>query len=244
MAKVKVKVMFLGTPPHAIDMKRINDWKSKLFEVTESSDRITITSNADLDDWGFSDGNISQLIPKRGNEDVLVIVTTVPLENNYYVRRFTNNRIAVTLFEVGDILKAENIPLGNMILRVIYSASFLFKRYGNTIPETVDFPNFTHDETKGCIFDMNGIKNDIIYSANKPTLCDDCAHSLTLAKVEINIIDSVKTEFKEIKKPLYYRISDLIKEYPICAIIFSSVAAILLGAIGSLLASAIWERIR
>jgi hypothetical protein len=241
MSKLKIKITFLGHLPHSIDIDRIKTWKSKLFEVIDPIDSLIISSNADLEDWEFSDRNISHLLPDDHDGDIFIAVTAVPLEENYYARRFSNNRICITFSEIGDYLKYENIPLENFILRVLYSASFVYKKYNKQIPATIEISDFTHDETRGCIFDMNGIKNDIIYSTNKPILCDTCVHKLTHARIESNLIESVKNELKNIEKSLYNRIIDLIKEYPICAIVLSSITAIVLGAIGSLVASYLWE---
>lgn len=240
MSKIKIKLIFLGHPPHNINISKIKNWESKLFEIVDPIDNHTITTNADVG-WGFSDHNIENMLPNN-EADVLIAITSVPLEDNYYARRFTNNRLCITFSEIGDFLKYENIPLENLILRVLYSASFIYKRFNKQVPTNVEFTSYTHDETRGCLFDMNGIKNDIIYSTNKPILCDSCIQSLRDNRIESNLIDTVKTELKKINKPLYYRISDLIKDNPICAIIISALTAVILGAFGSLFASYLWER--
>jgi hypothetical protein len=240
MSQLKIKLIFLGYPPHGINNTMIENWESKLFKVVKPIDRLSITSNADLDNWAFSDENITNMLPENHDAEILIAITSVPLEENYYARRLSDNRICITFFEIIDFLKYENIPFENFILRVLYSSSLIYKRYNRRIPPVVEYTNFTHDETKGCIFDMNGIKNDIIYSVNRPILCESCIHLLVNSRIENNIIDSTKIELKSIKKRLYYRIFDLIKRYPICAIILSSITAIILGVIGSLIASCIW----
>jgi len=241
MAKLQIKIAFLGYPPPNINLKIVKKWNSDLFEVLEPIENLTISNNADLEDWAFSDQNISEMLPVNHGGDIMVVVTSVPLENNFYARRLANNRLCITFFEVGDFLKKENIPLENFILRVLYSASIVYKRHEGRIPTTLQFSSFTHDETRGCVFDMNGIKNDIIYSTNKPIICDSCVYNLRADRVDGNLLVLIKKELKKIKKPLYYRIADLVKRYPVAAIILSSFTAIILGAIGSLVASWLWE---
>ena len=114
--------------------------------------------------------NIEKQLPQRDNADLLLAVTNVPLQDSYFARRFTDNRICMTYNSMTEILKLDNIPLENLMLRVLYSISFVYKRYGNRIPSMTEQTNFTHDETRGCIFDMNGNKTDVIYSLNKPQI--------------------------------------------------------------------------
>lgn len=77
-------------------------------------------------------------------------------------------------------------------------------RSGHRIPDYGEAPGFTHDETKGCLFDMNGIKSDLIESCNKPIICRECEYKLTNAMVPNNVIENIKHELKSVKKPLYY----------------------------------------
>jgi hypothetical protein len=148
-----------------------------------------------------------------------------------------------------EILNYNDIPLENLLLKVLYSVSFVYRRYGNKLPEMSEHANFTHDETKGCIFDMDGIKSDIIYSTYKPQLCSSCIHSLTnnpiaANRISNNMIDTVQTELKKLNKGLYYQLADWIKRNPIWAIVISSTTAIILGTIGSIIASFIYEKIK
>jgi hypothetical protein len=145
-----------------------------------------------------------------------------------------------------EILKFDNIPLENLLLRVLYSIAFVYKRYGNRMPQMTEHTNFTHDETRGCIFDMNGIKTDVVYSLNSPQLCHSCVEILTTTpkyKIEKEVIDKVQSELKKIKKGRYYQLTDFVKRRPILAIIISSLVAIILGVIGSTIATIIWEKV-
>lgn len=240
--KLKIKLIFLGHLPYSIDSNKIEKWKSDLFEIVKPIDRHIISTDSDGEDWSFTDENIEGLLPNRNSENILIAITNVPLEDNYYARRFNDDRICVTFNEITEILESGNIPLENFIFKVIYSASLVYKRYGNRIPEMFEMTNFTHDETRGCLFDMNGIKTDIIYSTNQPEICPSCILDLANSKVPKNLIDKIQKEIKGIQKELYYKITDFIKGYPIGAIFISSATAIILGFIGSILASYIWEK--
>lgn len=214
------------------------------FEITEV-DKHNIASDSDGLHWEFLDRNVEQNLPARGNSDVLIAFTNVAIQDNYFARRFSDNRVCVSYNGMTEILNYNDIPLENLLLRVLYSVSFVYKRYGKRLPEMSEHTNFTHDETRGCIFDMDGIKSDVIYSTYKPQLCSSCIHNLTnnpvaANRISNNLINKVQMELRKLDKGVYYQLADWIKKNPICAIIVSSITAILLNVI----ASFIFERIK
>jgi hypothetical protein len=246
MSKVKIKIVILGHLPYSIDLNKVRKWKSDLFEIISPISSYNIVGNSDGIYWEFLDENIEKQLPMRDDADILIAVTNVPIQDNFFARRFTDNRICMTYNSMTEILNSENVPLENLLLRVLYSVSFVYKRYGNQIPLMTEMTNFTHDETRGCIFDMNGIKTDVVYSLNRPQLCHSCVETLTsdqTHRVCQELIDKVQYELKRIKKGLYYQISDFVKQRPILAIIISTIIAIILGTIGSIIATFILEKI-
>ncbi len=246
--KVKIKLAILGHFPHSLDINKVNNWRSELFEITKV-DKYNIVGDSDGFNWEFLDNNVEQQLPDRENADVLIAFTNVAIEDNYFARRFTDNRICVSYNDITEILNYNDIPLENLLLRVLYSASFVYRRYGKRVPLMTEHTNFTHDETRGCIFDMVGIKTDIIYSTYKPQICGSCIQTLTNNpnannRIENNMIDKVQLELKKLDKGRYYQIADWIKKHPIWAITISSLTAITLGIIGSMIASFIYEKVK
>ncbi|MBC3212749.1 hypothetical protein [Serratia fonticola] len=241
MEKVKIKLATLGYIPARFDIKKVKYWKSELFEIS-SIDIHNLNCESDIDYyWAYSDGLINQQVPELDSSDFLVVLTNVPLENNWYSRRLGGNKIAFTFHEIKDYLLYDNIPLENVIYRILYAYSLVYLRSGRRIPNYEETPGFTHDETKGCLFDMNGIKSDLIESCNKPIICKECEHTLASAKVPINLTENIKLELKRIKKTLYYRWLDFIKLHPIISLIISSFTVIIFGVISSLIATNIYE---
>ncbi|MGW1444125.1 hypothetical protein ACWA06_15430 [Serratia rhizosphaerae] len=244
MTKLKIKIITLGYIPARFNIKKVQDWKSKLFEIS-SIDYHNLNCDSDIDyAWAYSDNLIAQQIPDIGDANFLVILTNVPLEDNWYSRRLGNNKIIFTFHEIKDYLLYDNIPLENVVYRILYAYSLVYMRSGRRIPDYGETPGFTHDETKGCLFDMNGIKSDLIESCNKPIVCRECEHALTNGMVPNNVIDKARSELKMIKKTLYYRWLDFIKVHPIISLIISSLTVIFLGVIGSLIATNIYESFR
>jgi len=137
-----------------------------------------------------------------------------------------------------EILSASNIPLENMVYRLLYAYTLAFKRKGNNILNGDDLTNFTHDEARGCLFDMNGIKTDVVYSCHSPIVCSSCIEGLRAGTVSNEVI--ARTQ-KEIKKPLFFQIADFVKKHPMWSLLASAVAAIVLGGVGSYIAAVIYE---
>jgi len=108
--------------------------------------------------------------------------------------------------------------------------------YGNRIPTQLEMTNFTHDDTRGCIFDMTGNKQDIVYSINNPTICKECVYKLSGSegsKVSNDTLKDVTRELKHIRKGIYQRIIDLIRRKPILSVILSALVGIIISAIGT-----------
>jgi hypothetical protein len=243
MSKVKIQLVILGRIPFSIDLKLIENWKSDLFEVLPNVAFFNIVGDSNGPDWEYLDDNIQNQLPACNEGNILIAITNVPIEANYIGRRLTGNRICITYDTMVDILRMSNIPLENMALGALYYYSLVFKLYGR-IPLMEEDTFLSHDDTRGCLFDMVANKADIIYSMNKPALCQPCLVILTSSKgnrIEKNLIESVQKELKRIKKSLYYRITDIVKTNPLLAIAASFIVAISLGLISSLFASVLWE---
>ncbi|EJZ6658440.1 hypothetical protein OIN05_000504 [Salmonella enterica] len=243
MGKIKIKLVTLGHIPARFDKNKILKWKSSYFSIDKSIDDYSLTCDSDIEDWAFSDRLMSEQLPEIKEHDFLIAITNVPLENNWYSRRLGNNRVLFTFHEIKDFLDYANIPLENAILRVLYAYSIAYLNNGSEIPGYDSVIGFTHDETKGCLFDMNGIKTDLIESCASPIVCRDCEHKFHGKNVPLNLIQGIRKEIKRIKKPLYYRWVDFVKSHPIISLVASMVSVIILGMISSIFATLLYENI-
>ena len=244
MRKVRVKVITLGHMPPHINMERVRAWSSQIFEIVGSIENHDIRCDSDGDAWEFSDLLLSEQIREDNSVDFVFAVTNVPLAMSYYSRRIGNNRTILTLYEIKEYLKQENIPLENVLLRVLYAYTLLFIRSGNRIPNSTEAAIYTHDETRGCLYDMNGVKSDIVESCVTPIVCSDCQERMKKQHVSNNVISIAQYEIKRIRKPAYFRALDFVKTKPVTALIISSLFALLIGITGSLIASYIFEAAR
>ena len=241
MDKTKISVATIGHMPCEFDKTKIKKWKSSIFSVVGDIENYSLTNDSDGYNWEFTDENLEQLLPETFSGDFLIAIVNVPLELNWYSRRLSNNRVVFTFHEIKETLNHYNIPLENALFRVLYAYTFLYKRSGEKIPLNEDVTNFTHDETRGCLFDMNGIKTDIVYSLHEPIICPDCVERLRKEKISNEMIEKAQKEILGIKKPLFFRIVSFVKAHPIWSMLISAITAVVLGAIGSYIATAIYE---
>lgn len=233
MEKVRIKLVTIGHLPLHLNLGQVSAWSSDVFELVGEIDNFSLRCDSDGTDWEFSDQLLRQQLPANTGADFLLAIVNVPIEANWYSRRLGNNQIVFTFSQIRELLSRENIPLENAILRVLYACTLLYRRSGNKVPGFGEAPSFTHDETRGCLFDMNGIKSDLVESCNKPIVCGECEQRLRNERVSTQTIKTVQKEIRKIRKHLYYRAFDFVKAKPVIALVVSSVFAILLGVTAS-----------
>lgn len=243
MSKVNIRVITIGHLPLQLNLKRVFAWNSEVFQLTGGIDNFALRCDSDIADWVFSDSLIKEQLPSRTGEDILVAIVSVPIQDNWYSRRLGDNKIVFTFNQIKEFLLWDNIPLENAILRVLYAYTLLYRRSGNKVPGFGEAPSFTHDETRGCLFDMNGIKSDLVESCSSPVVCSECEERLRNERVSTQDIHTVQKEIRKIRKPLYFRILGFVKSNPVLSLIISSAFAISLGVISSLIASYIFAKI-
>jgi hypothetical protein len=239
MDKIKITVATIGHMPANFDKNKIKKWNSSVLSVNGEIESYSLNKDSDGYNWDYSDKSLAKALPNNYSGDFLICIVNVPLELNWYIRRLSNNRVVFTFHEIKEILSYSNIPLENIIYRILYAYTLLYKRSYNKIPTTEEHTNVAHDETRGCLFDMNGLKTDVIYSCHNPVICNPCEEKLKQEKISNEVISKIKSEIKNIRKPLFYRLAEFIKRHPIMSLIISSIAAIILGAIGSYIATVI-----
>lgn len=244
MEKAKIKLVTIGHHPRHLNLKVVSAWRSSVFELVGDVENYALRRDSDSEKWVFSDALLREQLPTHVGADFLVAIVNVPIEDNWYSRRLGDNKIVFTFDQIREFLAWENIPLENAILRVLYAYTLLYRRAGNRIPGFGEAPGFTHDETRGCLFDMNGIKSDLVESCHKPVVCSQCEERLRNERVSDQMIKTVQKEIGRIRKPFYYRAFDFVKAKPFTALAISSVFAVVLGAIGSLIASCIYDAIK
>jgi hypothetical protein len=233
MKKIRIKIGVIGYLPFDFNRSLIKKWKSDIFEIVDDFDEYHFTADSDTLMWGYSDDLLNRELPSTFEGDLFVGITYVPIEANYYARRLDNNRVVFSYFEMYEILREGNFPMENLLLRVLYAYSLVYLRNNRKVPEQSEWLGFTHDDTRGCLFDMNGNKSDVLFSLDSPKICDDCTSRIRVEKVPDNCTAQIKKEIKRIKKKKYFKISEFVKSKPILSIIISSFIGFLISLAAS-----------
>lgn len=138
---------------------------------------------------------------------------------------------------IGDILKKDSISIEHFVIKQIYELCAI-KHLVNDL-SSKDAYNIVHLDTRGCLFDVNGERSDIVYNTEQPIIFDECKGKFKHRQVRQDIIEQFEKELKKIKKPFILRAERWIKRYPLVAIFLSFATSILI----SIVANIIWNYI-
>jgi hypothetical protein len=241
MVKMKISLILLGHANNLFNVNKIRKWKSKIFEVTNIQ-TIEHLPECEVDDvyldQKFEKDQLSKLVSCPSESDLAIGIMAYRFVDNFYMHRIGSNCVVVSLHGISDLLSREFISMDNFIVKQIYEASALkclFK-----IISTDDVYSLVHRDTRGCLFDLNGDRRDIVYNSEKPILCSSCKAEFKNRQIEEDAISVFESELKKICKPKILQIELFIKKYPLFSVLTTGIIAVSLN----LIASALWEFIK
>lgn len=232
--KSKVTLIKLGHINHFVNIEKIKKWKSKLFEVVNIQ---CVEHLPDTDSWDgyldqkFTRDELNKIISCPKDSDFAIAIMPYRFVDNFYMHRIGNNCVVISLSGIPEILEKDNISVENFIIKQIYEICAI-KNLVNDI-SSEDVYQFVHLDTRGCIFDMNGERSDILYNTEKPIICESCKTTFKKKQVNSEIVSILEQELKNIKKPLVLRIERYIRKYPLVSVILSAFVALLLNLIAN-----------
>lgn len=240
MRKFEIQLCLLGYQRHLDKIKKLQKYRSKLFHITGCIE-IKQLPPSDLD-WAYSDTNICNLLSANNvdnsDADLCLCFIDHPIEDNYFTRdltQFDSKTVLCSFFQAEEIFAAKNVDLFNYVHGIVLNNLVQIAAL-----HEVDEKHFLHDDTRNCLFDMCGIKEDIAIKYSAPHLCTSCISKIESSAVDKNFLPLLNREFKSFKKMLFYRIIDFIKQRPILAIVMTSIFTILINVMSSF----IYELIR
>ena len=237
MERVKFAIIQLGESKYKDEWNFLKKLKarekSKLFEITSIS-RVSLPQS---DFWGYADATLSNLVKHSENADYTMCFIDYPLEGNFFVRRLSEKIGVATFYQTSNIFNASNVDLKNYIQLILYKSVALSKL--NIKHDAISVLKQFHDETRGCLFDMCGLKEDIIIGATNPKICYECEAKLRSTLLDADFLDVLDKELKRIKKPVYFRITDWIKKHPILTLAVAVGSTLLLSLIAMIIYDAI-----
>ena len=104
---------------------------------------------------------------------------------------------------------------------------------GKLIPS--EYATWAHDEVRGCLFDMNANKPDIVFSLHRPNLCQACKTRVSSKQVPAALIPTLESELTRIQKTLYVRMAEWVRSHPIAAIFITAGSSVVLNFFSSVI---------
>lgn len=167
MKKFKIKICLLGYQRYFDKIEKLQNYPSKLFEVTECVE-IKQLPPCDIE-WGYSDKCICQLLYSSSinneNVDLCLCFIDNPIEYNYFTRdlsKFDSKTVLCSFYQVETIFSEYNVDVFNYIHGIVLNELVQIATL-----HTVNEKYFLHDDTRNCLFDMCGLKKDIAIYCNK-----------------------------------------------------------------------------
>lgn len=235
MNPIRISLVTLGSLKQPVDVPYLEKWGSTVMRI-EHRASIGQLQDAEGEDWQYTDDQLAKVLAPSLDADLTLGLINAPLEDNYYLRRLPQNVAVLSLHEMAEIVQYENFSVETFILRVAYELTCLYKAEGK-IPPTGE-SSWTHDDIRSCLFDMCSSKGDIIFSLQRPRLCEACRNRVLQRQVDAKFLPALDKELGRIQKTLYFRLADWVRAHPILALALTSLFAIALN----LVSSAIFEK--
>lgn len=239
--KIKITLIRLGHIRHLVNLENIKKWKSNIFEIEEIQCLEYLPESNIEDgylDQKYTKGELDKKISCPSTSDIAIAIMPYRFIDNFYMHRINEKCVVISLFGIPEILELDNISIENFILKQIYEICAI-RNLVNDISSD-DVYRIVHRDTRGCLFDMNGNREDILFNTEKPIICESCIDKFKKKQINSNIISTFEKELKKIKKPLILRLERRIRKYPFASLIISGLIAISLNLIASL----IWDVVK
>ena len=236
MAKVYVRLVAMGNIINELDLFHITHWKSRLFSIEKEVKRGILPQKAGMIPWAYSDAQLDDTFSRINHlskADVTFYILDAPIQDNYLSRVLSENRIVLTYYQAKEMLERERIPLENYILSHIYAYVLLFLAKADKTINPTDEIDISHDYRDGCLFDMCGVKADVVYKCVQPKICERCKTYLINHGVTRDDVIIAEKEQKKLKRPLYNRIVRKLKSYPIIAFLLSCCLAAIMSMVAN-----------
>lgn len=164
----------------------------------------------------------------------MIYVTNVPLENNYFSRILSGNKVVVTIHQIKEILEEAEVPLENFIIAMLYAYSLMYLSSQGSMNMAYE-NSLAHNDANGCIFNQCGNKKEVVETCLRPHLCDVCKSHFLNNSVPTEQLKHINSKLRKLDRPIYYRLKYFIKKRPILALAISAISAIILSLIAGLL---------
>lgn len=242
MNMIKIKLIIIGHSDRVVNFDLIKKYKSKFFNFSDI-ERINNLPNPEKDD-GYLDivytkAEIQTVMNDIEFDGLCIAIMNYGFDDNFYMHRVGNNKVCISIFELESILSEKKISIENFIIKNVYEI-FIFYKIVKNLTDNKEVYQFIHTDTRGCLFDLNGDKRDIVYNTEKPIICDECKGKISKKSIPKNFLEDIQGELLKIDKPFIKKIENFISKYPL----FSVLVTFLFSTFINLFSNWLWEIIK
>ena len=238
MEKIPIRLISVNGAIRELNLRRLYRWKTKLFRISTLTDYDSIIFHKQYDCdqlQAYSASLLNRCLSASEFDGLTVFITYEPLEDNQFSVLLDKNRVVFSLYEVQGILRDAETPLENHIISLLYTYSLMMiASKGGGLSMEME-AKFAHDSFRKCLFDFRNDKSYVKYTSVSPILCAQCVERLKEAGVPDKVLVSVKTELKNLKKDLFYRIEDFLENYPILSFLLTILSTVILNLLCSII---------
>lgn len=165
----------------------------------ENATAISNMGDPDLRGYGYSnDALVALLKPHMANYEVCVVTTSVPIEDNYFTQTVGQELIISTSYEADELVSSSKRTLEEYIALAICQelVSFEFQRVTGK-----HWRELFHQDTRGCIFDFAGLKEQKIAKLISCRICPESRGQLHSARIDQNVLAAVESILAMIRRP-------------------------------------------
>jgi len=209
---VRVALRIVGTlRPRFQQVDLAGGPRSLFFELHEVAP-VPVAAMADPADGqsGYADRELARLVAPEPGYGLTIAVIDAPLREGYYLRRLSGNRVVVSTHEVAPLLIEKGYSLRSFVRRNVYQAVVGYIRHDGRLPSTRKV-RLAHVPTRGCLYDWNDTREDILHSLDQPQLCSACIERTRLSAVH-HLLPQLSSELRQIRKPILMRFGERFKE--------------------------------
>lgn len=239
---LKIKLIIVGHSDRVVNFDLIKKYKSKFFKFFDI-ERIDNLPNAKKDDGYlnivYTKAEIQKVMNDIQFDGLCIAVMNYSFDDNFYMHRVGDNKVCISVFELENILNAKKISIENFIIKNIYEI-FIYHKILKNFTDNKEVYKFIHSDTRGCLFDLNGDKRDIIYNTEKPIICDECKGKISKKSIPKNFLEDIQKELLKIDKPFIKKIENFISKYPL----FSVIVTFIFSTFINLFSNWLWETIK
>ncbi|MDR0932472.1 MAG: hypothetical protein LBM70_05555 [Victivallales bacterium] len=211
--KENIKLVLLGHAKHLVDTSKLLRYKSNFFHITDPVVKEKMPDKKVKDSYlniEYSKEEVTSILSDITSESIVIGIMAYPYNDNFYMHRLGGKKCCISLANINHILRSEKISTENFIIKNIFEVVLLYNLFGSVSIEN----GFHHNDTRGCIFDMCGDTDDIIYNTEKPIICDECKGKIINHSLPEGYLAAFEKELAQIDKTPSQKFEIWVGEHP------------------------------